>query len=491
VARRFRPARWGSLALTALLAWAPAQTAPVISGSFIQLNGQLASLGPAGWLEELAWMHDIGMDTVIVQYSRYGETSFLPSDADSAAAVPLQLPANESLASLTWSPAAPESMRHLRITVAPNSREWTMIPEIRVLVAGENIARGRPYTLNPAPDGRYPDPDAARGGKLSDGRANFAWGDMVGWANPGDRIVIDLDLGEPQSVEQVEVVFMRSDISAVEFPAGILVSGSADGASFRDLGSASWAPSVAVTREPLRDILAAAEHYGMQVWLGLGLDPAFWSGVFDPQASAAANIDLMLRLESLYGDSPVLAGWYLPEEIDDRNFLRAEIHEAAMAYLERVTDAAHEETGRPVMVAPYFGMTPNGPAYAQWWDTTLQRARIDIIALQDGVGTRRTTTEEGVPVFAALAEVAARHGVALWSDLEVFEQIHGWPVDTAPWQARPADIERVKHQLALEAPWVAKFVIFDFVHYMSPRLGGRAEELYRGYQAYLTERGTP
>jgi hypothetical protein len=49
----------------------------------------------------------------------------------------------------------------------------------------------------------------------------------------------------------------------------------------------------------------------------------------------------------------------------------------------------------------------------------------------------------------------------------------------------------VKHQLALEAPWVEKIVVFDFTHYMSPRLGGAAEALYRGYETYLRERGAP
>src|SRR5690606_31153528 len=153
-----------------------------------------------------------------------------------------------------------------------------------------------------------------------------------------------------------------------------------------------------------------------------------------------------------------LAGWYLPEEINDRTFVGADIHEAMIRYLAAVSDAAHAQTGKPVMVAPYFGMTPDAAAYAAWWDTTLERADTDVIAMQDGVGTRRTTTEEGVPVFAALADVAAKHDVALWSDLEIFEQVHGWPVDEAAWQARPADIERVLHQLELEAPHVAKFV---------------------------------
>lgn len=478
-----------------LSSWAAsvAQTEPVISGSFVQLNGQLMAFSAEAWLAELGAMQAIGMDTVIVQYARYGEMAYYPL-ADAGPRQAGDLPPNESIATMALDLPAGHGARHLRITVQPDSREWTMAPELRVLGDGRLLSAGLAYRLTPAPDPRYPDADAARGGKLTDGRANFAWTDMVGWANPGERIVIDLDLGELLPLERVEIDFMRSDVSAVELPGGFSVAVSDDGAAFQTLAEVGgWgdAPADAPEREPLRHVLDAAQALGMQVFLGLGLDPSYWQGRFDPVQAAADNVAVMERLQELYGASPALAGWYLPEEIDDRNFIRPEVHEAAMQYLAAMVQAVRERDGRPVMVAPYFGIAPNGPAYAAWWDTTLSRAKVDIIALQDGVGTRRTTAEEGVPVFEALAEVARRHGVTLWSDLEVFEQIHGWPVDDRPWQAVPAGIEQLLRQLELEAPLVEKIVVFDFTHYMSPRLGGAAETLYRDYQAYLEERGGP
>ena len=368
-----------------------------------------------------------------------------------------------------------------------------MIPEVRVNSGGSNAAAGLGYTLTPAPAGNYLDPDAASGGKLTDGFANFAWSDMVGWQNPGDRILIDIDLGAPTAIAEVVVDFMRSDISGVELPAALAVSVSGDGSNFLPVGaSVTLAETAGATdtaeRDPIGTILAAAEQRDMQVWLGLSLDPNYWQGVFDPAASAASNTALMLELEALYGASPALAGYYLPEEIDDRSFVSATAHESMIQYLAAMVTAAHDQVGRPVMVAPYFGIAPDGAAYAAWWDTTLARAPVDVIAMQDGVGTRRTTAAEGVPVYAALAPVAAKHGVALWSDLEVFEQTHGWPVDDLAWQAQSARVETVLEQLALEAPYVTKFVTFDFTHHMSPRLGGLAAELYSGYQEYLEDR---
>src|SRR5690606_20803150 len=134
------------------------------------------------------------------------------------------LPPTETLGTLAWAAPATATARYLRITVEPNSREWTMIPEVRVLSGGENVASGLGYALQPAPAGNYLDPDAATGGKLTDGFANFAWADMVGWQLPGERIVIDMDLGAPTPVDAVEVDFMRSDISGVELPASIAIA---------------------------------------------------------------------------------------------------------------------------------------------------------------------------------------------------------------------------------------------------------------------------
>lgn len=492
---RLAPIR--ALLVASLLAGASqvsAQTEPLLSGTFVQLNGQLAGMDEAAWLQELDHMRAIGMDTLIIQYSRYGEVSYFPTAAETAAptAGPA-LPPSETIGTLTWEAPQGASATHLRITVTPNSREWTMIPEVRIISGGENVATGLGYKVNPAPAGNYLDPDAATGGKLTDGFANFAWSDMVGWQNPGDRIVIDLDLDQPTPVEQVVIDFMRSDVSGVELPTSFSVAFSSDGQNYLPIGSpATWGaassgPDTAAW-DPIGTIVSAAEQRGMQVWIGLSLDPNYWQGIFDPAASAAANTALMLELEELYGDSPAIAGYYLPEEIDDRSFVNEHAHEAMIQYLSAMVEVAHEQVGRPVMVAPYFGMTPNATAYAAWWDTTLERAPVDIIAMQDGVGTRRTTTQEGVPVYAALAEVVAKHGLTLWSDLEIFEQIHGWPVDELPWQANPARIETVLEQLKLEAPYVTKFVTFDFTHHMSPRLGGMGADLYNSYMEYLEGR---
>ena len=150
----------------------------------------------AAWLQELDHMRAIGMDTLIIQYSRYGDVTYFPTAADAgatedgAAGEPSgsTLPPSETLGTVTWTAPAGITTQHVRLTVTPNSREWTMIPEVRINSGGTNVVAGL-VTGSRHTRGNYLDPDATTGGKLTDGLANFAWVDMVGWQNPGDRIL--------------------------------------------------------------------------------------------------------------------------------------------------------------------------------------------------------------------------------------------------------------------------------------------------------------
>jgi len=459
-----------------------ASTPERISGSFIQLNGQLASFSEGQWEEELGYMKAIGMDTVIVQYSVYGDHYYYSSKYAAKASGP---GLDESINELTWKGSA--RARYVKIVIEPTSVEWTMLTEVTVSRDGAPISPGVEYTISPEPNPKYRDAD---GKKLTDGRANWSWNDMVGWQNPIGPITVVVDLGKKMPFNSVSAKFMRSEISNVQLPEGgfsVFVYNNGD--SFMPAGKVAWKEGGETGgEEAIENILSAAEKLGMNVFLGLGLNPEFWSGKFDAQKEAAVNQKTMTELQKLYSNYTSLAGWYLPEELDDRNFNTDEKKEVVIAYLKSMVMYARFYTHRPVMVSPYFGMNPDGAAYAQWWDDVLSEAKLDIVAMQDGVGCHRTSVEESAAVLRALRPVMEEHGVQLWANAEVFDQTHGWPVDDLDWRATSAPIDRVIKQLDLESPYVDKVIIFDFTSYMSPRLGDEAQALYEGYEEYLSRR---
>lgn len=238
--------------------------------------------------------------------------------------------------------------------------------------------------------------------------------------------------------------------------------------------------------DSIERILAAADAHGMDVHLGVHLDPGQFSGTFNLTANTSRGIATMHELHTRYGGHDSLAGWYMPQEFSDYTvFHEPALRDNLVTYTRDLTVEAHSLSGKTMMISPYFGQNPNGTAYAAWWDTTgLPATGVDIFNLQDGVGTHRTTIAESRGVFEAMAPVMAEHGVAFWANNESFNQTHGWPVDGQPFAAVPTSIITFRQQLESTSPLVAKSVTFEFSNYFSPQGSAAAAALYGDYQNY-------
>jgi hypothetical protein len=231
----------------------------------------------------------------------------------------------------------------------------------------------------------------------------------------------------------------------------------------------------------LRALLAAAGAMEMKIFLGLDRD-ASW-----PRPSSASRLAPPLEtprraraLARLCASSPVCAGWYLPQEIDDvswagrEDVLRAHLVSSAAA-LRRLTP------GKPIAIAPYFTGALDPAAHARFWDAILSEKSVDIVMLQDGVGTGRATAEMAAGYLAALEPVAGAHGVELWSVAELFRQVHGAPVDERPFAAVPIHPATLRASLAAERAVARRVIAFSVLDYMDPARGGAARTLYQDY----------
>ena len=238
----------------------------------------------------------------------------------------------------------------------------------------------------------------------------------------------------------------------------------------------------------VESVISAADRHGLKVYLGLHLDrEQFDAGKFDvPSNLAQAQVELD-ELRARYGGHASLAGWYMPQEVSDYMvFHQPQLRDDVVAYTKAIVQKAHASGGLPVMMSPFFGQKCDAAAYAKWWDETgLPRTGIDVVALQDGVGTRRTTAADAVAVFKALQPVMAKHRVAFWANNESFYQIHGWPVDDQPWAAEPTKAETFVAQIESTLPFVEKSITFEFCTYLSPQGSAAAQRLHREYQAHI------
>lgn len=449
-----------------------------ITGAFFQIDGTIMALSDAQMLAELGAMKAVGMDKVIIQYTRYDGEYYFPVDGR-AAATPFP---DESFVDMPWKGSA--KYRYLKITIQRDPGiEWIISPEIEIMSGGKNIAAESKYKKVPIPVEQYSD----EGRKLVDGKFSRSWADQVGWQFK-DRIEISFEFKAPRDIDSINVKFLQSKLSGVQPPTkGYALSFSSDGKIWEPaIEVAPQAASLGGTvKDTVGTIMGAADALGMKVYLGLGLDSSYWDGALDIQKHLAENTALLDRLWSVFGSRPSFAGWYLPEELDDRNFLTPAKTEMVRSYIDSIVGHAKSLTPADILMSPYYGMEPDGKAYAKFWDKVFSGNHPDVVAMQDGVGCTRNTTKEAAGVLRDLAEVMRKRGVRLWVNVETFQQTHGWPVDEDDWDAVPGAFERIRSQIEAETPFAEDAVIFDFPSYVSPRI---AEGSYAGYAKYWKEK---
>ena len=228
----------------------------------------------------------------------------------------------------------------------------------------------------------------------------------------------------------------------------------------------------------IMQILNAARDVKIKVFLGLQMDGLFWKQKFDLQKRISLNVATMNELHQRYGAHAGLGGWYIPEEIDNETAKR-EYADELLEYIAQLSARARELPKLPVMISPFFSKQGDPRKYAAWWDSkALPKIKVDIIALQDGVGTHRVSLRDLRPVYSALSVVMKRHQVQFWANIEAFDQTAGWPVNSDPWAAQPAAFRRFKWQLKLTEPFTSKTVLFEYTQYVSPEKSRRAKLLF-------------
>lgn len=241
----------------------------------------------------------------------------------------------------------------------------------------------------------------------------------------------------------------------------------ADGKAFYPSQAFEPFPGAAET-DAVRTVLDQAAQRRMRVFLGLH------SGWGTAEKMTEANLRMAEELLARYGDCPAFYGWYIPQEASNCPHITSPV---VKTYAATAAWCHARTPGKPVGIAPYFGLQPTPEAFREAWTKILAKVKVDILMLQDGVGCDRDLTPENVvPYFAAMAEACRASNTRFWSDLEVFR---------IPRQWSPAPIAEVIEQLRGQQPHVQRFVIFEFSHYMSPQRGPAQRELYEGYARYL------
>lgn len=235
-----------------------------------------------------------------------------------------------------------------------------------------------------------------------------------------------------------------------------------------------------VTEDPIAAVLAAAERYQAEVYLGVG-----FFGHDTGAARAESPEEERLRREipkelaDRYGHFRSFAGWYLPVEAGVQGHFPPEY----LPYANQLGEWCRKAASKPVFIAPYGTRTirPDERFVQQ-----LKGLEVDWLAWQDEVGVRKTRVEELPEIYQRLVKVHQEAGKRLWMDVEVFE-FEGPVYDSA---LIPAPWERLEKQLTVIPPEVEEVLCYQYLGLMN-RPGSRAfaghpdsVRLYEEYQSW-------
>ena len=125
-------------------------------------------------------------------------------------------------------------------------------------------------------------------------------------------------------------------------------------------------------------------------------------------------------------------------------------------------------------------------AFGEFWGRVLDRAPIDTVLFQDGIGAGKLEPRE-VPLYLeALRGASTARARNLEVVVEVFRQTDGPPINDEPFAAAPAGFDEILRQLRLAAEYAPGGAIaFSVPEYMSPLGGEEAADRYEQYRRHI------
>lgn len=206
--------------------------------------------------------------------------------------------------------------------------------------------------------------------------------------------------------------------------------------------------------------LDLAEENGLDFYFGTYDSGKFARGG-DPQKEVDVGKAFVDEVWQRYGRRKAFKGWYLTFEISRRqpDFVRC--------LRDLGSHCTALSPALPTMISPYIAghKIDKSPItveqhYMDWDDILANLAGVvDIVAFQDG-----HVDYEALPEYlAANRELATKHGMRSWSNVETFDR-------DMPFQFPPIDWRKLWWKMtAAEAAGFEKLITFEFSHFLSPQ----------------------
>ncbi len=255
----------------------------------------------------------------------------------------------------------------------------------------------------------------------------------------------------------------------------IIRAGYRDRATFDSKVLRKLHPHLLVQMDLVDLFLTLAEKYGMEFYFGTYDSGEFWhSG--QPQKESDINRAFADEVIERYGHRKAFRGWYICHEINSFDEGVMQVYESLAKHLLGLKKL-------PILISPYIrGIKQFDDAitldrHVKEWGEVFSRIEglVDIVAFQDG--------HVDYPVLEdylqANAELARKHGITSWSNVESFDR--DMPIKFPPigWPKMRFKVD------AARRAGVDKLITFEFSHFMSPNsMYPSAHTLFKRYKEH-------
>lgn len=235
-------------------------------------------------------------------------------------------------------------------------------------------------------------------------------------------------------------------------------------------------------------VLKVAEELKMKVFVGTMLDEDGWYtkkvNPFFLSKERVKVAEYTRELVKRFSGYKSFHGLYIPYE-DNTLSLPGSMG----AFYGAIAEAARAEKPElKVLISPYTtprpGLAKSLPTWIlrSYFTSMLAKAKVDIVAWQDGIGGTTKQIERIDHDLPPIASAARALKIEVWGNCEVF---HRTTPLSGEFAAEPTTMDILARQIEGEAPYVDRLICFDFNHYFSPRTGPKAEQLYDAYRAWI------
>lgn len=244
-------------------------------------------------------------------------------------------------------------------------------------------------------------------------------------------------------------------------------------------------------RSTLDMLLEQADQNRVRVLVGLVADSDFWRRIEQPPESLRhylddlhkRNLDLAVQLLPVVRERASFRGWYIPEEIDDVNWVGAEAREILFEHMRKLSSGLKKSAPDKDIALSGFSNGNLSPASLQeFWTALVEEADVDIVMFQDGIGVHKLSLEILPSYLGALREGLDGIGRKLYVIIEVFRSTDTTKYSEDQFQAVPAAFEDIQQQLKIAGPYAETLVAFSVPEYMTPFGGVAAARLFERYK---------